>query len=128
MPTPKKGPGPKKATSKSNSVLKSNASNKKTTTSYKSLQNTSSALKKNANKPVAKKSSSYRGLDERSKADLKASSKKMGDRVAKPSSFDKAAYDFRVGSLQGFGATKEEAINYIKQGGLGSNVARSKKK
>lgn len=116
------------ATSENNSVLKSSATPKKTSTSFRDLQNTSSALKKNANKPAAQKSSAYKGLDERSESELKASSKKMGDRVVKPSKADSLAYDFRVAALQELGATKEDAINQIKEGGFGSNVARGKKK
>jgi len=79
------------ATSENNSVLKSNATPKTTSTSFRDLQNTSSALKKNANKPAAQKSSAYKGLDEKSKAELKASSKNMGDIVAKPSQADSLA-------------------------------------
>jgi hypothetical protein len=102
---------------------------KKTSTSFRDLQNTSSALKKNQNKPAAQKSSAYRGLDERSKADLKASSKKMGDRVVKPSAIDKAGYNLRMGLYtKGFNMSEADSKKEIRGGGLGSNVARSKKK
>lgn len=101
---------------------------KKTSTSYKSLQNTSSALKKNQNKPAATKSSAYRGLDERSKSDLKASSKKMDAGRPQPTSFDRAGFYLRKNALKSMGMKEAEAKNEIKKGGVGSNVARSKKK
>jgi len=97
---------------------------KKTSTSYKSLQNTSSALKKNQNKPAATKSSAYRGLDERSKSDLKASSKKMDAGRPKPTEWDKAGYNFRRFVFDNAGNTPEQSHKMIKQGGIGSNVAR----
>lgn len=100
---------------------------KKTSTSFRDLQTTSSALKSNQNKPAATKSSAYKGLDEKSESELKAASKKMGDRVVKSSEFDKAAYAVRKEVLKGIAMgelTDKEAHEFIKDGGIGSLVAR----
>lgn len=97
---------------------------KKTSTSFRDLQTTSSALKSNQNKPAATKSSAYKGLDDMSEAELKAASKKMGDRVVKSSEWDKAGYNLRRFVFDNSGNTPEESHKMIKQGGIGSNVAR----
>jgi hypothetical protein len=104
--------------------MKNQPEPKKTSTSFRNLQTTSSALKSNQNKPAATKSSAYKGLDEKSPSELKAASKKMGDRVVKSSEFDKQAYAVRKGILKGYGATDKEAHEFIKDGGIGSLVAR----